>query len=283
MPFRAATHDRIANAIASLKFIYHNFPDINVIIVEQDREKRIDLSQYAGKNFEYIFAYNSGLFNRGWALNIGIKASKKDHFCLVDTDMIMDPSDFLKAMKIIKAFEVVRPYSTWYWVDEKGTLYFKKHTTEKINFEKKDTIEAQFAAGMIMVQRGIHETIGGFEERFEGWSPEDQIYSHKLHLCTDDIIQLPYTIYHLEHTRSTEKMWGHKNFQKCWDLRNEVLLWDKQKVLDYAKETYSGCGNIEKYIHDKQNDLNKLSKLPHPIARRGMIDARKSNKNNRLI
>ena len=259
LTFRYANQDRLANTIATLRFLYKNFPTINVILVEQDTFRKYDFSPYVGENFEHIFTFNAGLFNRGWGLNVGIKHSDKNHFVLTDTDMIIDPNDFFAAMHCIKAYDVVRPYNHWLWVSEKETRNFRRDPT-KIDFHTTDTIEAQFAAGMLLVSREFHEKIGGFDERFEGWSPEDQVYYHKIKNMTQSILELPNTIYHLEHVRNNgETMFGHKNFARCWALRNEILNWDAAAILEYAKNTYESFGNPEKY--GKTDDVIRVQAM----------------------
>ena len=67
-----------------------------IVVVEQDETPRLEneLAPFADK---YVFAYNPGPYNRGWAFNIGaVKAGASDSvLCLIDADLLV-ARDFLE-------------------------------------------------------------------------------------------------------------------------------------------------------------------------------------------
>ena len=63
------------------------FPEITVIVVEQDVESKLDIKLLP--NCKSIFIYNPNLFNRSWAFNVAAMNSDKELLVFSDSRKIM--------------------------------------------------------------------------------------------------------------------------------------------------------------------------------------------------
>ncbi len=72
-----------------LKWITSIENDIEIILVEQDSERKID-QRTLPPNCKYVFAYNKDLFNKSWGLNVGFRNSTGKAIAIADNDVIID-------------------------------------------------------------------------------------------------------------------------------------------------------------------------------------------------
>ena len=85
------------------------FNGVELIIVEQDKSPK--LPAYTLKGFKYIFTKSDLPFNKSWAFNVGTKQSTTNAIVFGDSDLLMDPQDFINSVKLLEQYEVVNPYS----------------------------------------------------------------------------------------------------------------------------------------------------------------------------
>ena len=84
---RNSSVDRQENLLSIISY-FKNCCEI--IVVEQDDNSKISLPN----DIKHIFIKNSGLFNRSWGFNVGVKSANFDKLCFNDNDIIMNLDDF---------------------------------------------------------------------------------------------------------------------------------------------------------------------------------------------
>ena len=71
------------------------FQGVEIIVVEQDRNTKIDHLNLPGK---HIFMYNDGPFIKSLAYNVGLKHSTGQVVVFGDADVIMNPNELIESL-----------------------------------------------------------------------------------------------------------------------------------------------------------------------------------------
>lgn len=223
--------ERLRNARACLRAL--NLQSIarwryRIVVVEQDSESRLkaELAPFADR---YIFAYNPGAYNRGWAFNIGAVegAGLQGVLCLIDADLLVPPDFLERGLEAIQdGSRAILPYSE--------VLYLDAASTEQAIRDRQATpLVAQNThvyrgdryttsqGGCVWVAAELYRQIGGHDERFRGWGYEDREFWQRL-ARTTAIAQLPGCLLHLDHPRPA--------MNDQWATANHRLLERLQRV-----------------------------------------------------
>lgn len=205
--------ERLRNLKACLRAL--NMQDLprwryRIVVVEQDEKARLE-AELAPLVDRYLFAYNPGAYNRGWAFNIGSVHGHADGktglLCLLDADLLV-PTNFLNVgLKAIQeGARAVQPYSEVIYLDAlsseqairdyeikpKQDLSLQRYRGQKFNTSQ---------GGCIWVDARLYVEIGGHDERFRGWGYEDREFWNRLARATS-IKQLSTCLLHLDHPLS---------------------------------------------------------------------------------
>jgi glycosyltransferase involved in cell wall biosynthesis len=233
MGIRSAPTDpqRLENAETCLRAL--NLQDLErwryrVILVEQDQEPRLErrLGPYADK---YIFAYNPGPYNRGWAFNVGActRAGYSGALCLIDADLLVS-SDFLSRglEEIERGCRALLPFDEVLYLDPQSTARAIRDTSPNRGKDPGDYCGRLFTTsqgGCIWLEAGLYHQLGGHDERFRGWGREDREFWDRV-TRTTTIRQLRGRQLHLYHQRPAEEdEWANANQQLYDQLASEAV------------------------------------------------------------
>jgi len=208
LSFRIDHKYRLRNLLACMNSIQmQNIQraDFEIVAVEQDCKNRPEcmISKYVDK---YTKIENSGSYNYSWGRNVGANlASTNELLFFWDVDVIPD-RDCLS--NIYKAYcdqnaKVILPSIAAKYLDEYSTNAFLKMWGSGKNLEhaKFNIHRMRETYGMmIAVDKDLFYSIGGQDERYEGWGGEDNDFYKRLYEV-DDPIRLAKDIYHLDHPR----------------------------------------------------------------------------------
>lgn len=209
------------------------FQGVELIIVEQDKSPK--LPAYSLKGFKYIFTKSELPFNKSWAFNVGTKQSTTNAIVFGDSDLIMDPLEFINSIKLLEQYEAVNPYNRV--IDlEQGENGYPLDLLKKITRPGRGETDIQkvpIAGGIIMFRKDALMKIGGFDQSFIGWGAEDDWVSHKIkQLLTH--IELPNRCYHLYHEKvKPDMMFYQRNLQ----LLNKLVTFNKEDLQKYIIQT----------------------------------------------
>ncbi len=214
-----------------------------VIVVEQDSEPHVQ-EQVELKGANYIFAFNDGIFNKSWAVNIGINAANEDLIFCGDNDMILPLEALQKAIDLLKSgIESVKPFTRLIDLTRFQTLlYSVSRFFASFPFRRRQF--ACFCSGIVAFTRKCLKDIGGWDERFRGWGAEDDAVSVKLKKLDKKTVVLPYTCHHLYHSRTKFDKNKHENYENNLKLLKELESTDDLKELAQPTTTQ---GDIKKY------------------------------------
>lgn len=144
------------------------FPVIHLIMVEQDSQSQIDISQYAPVNHYLVTAPESPLFNKSRAFNVGVAKAPCDMVILHDADMLAQGHYTQAVADILRDYESCHIGST--------VLYTTQESMKQINASgiidaevKCERVVGYYEGGSLAVTKKGFWKCGGFNEDYWGY------------------------------------------------------------------------------------------------------------------
>ncbi len=233
--------DRFNNLKRTLDWI-NGFVGVDVILIEQDTHSKIS---HLTLKARHIFLKSDKPYNRSWAFNVATKLSKSNVIVFSDADLIMDPNQFIEALKLVEHYEMVNPYtSVLDLTPEESSLQL--NDIIKINRPGRgetDNQKINICGGISIFRKDAIQKIGGFCEEFVGWGGEDNHQETRVKNFLN-YIELPYRCYHLYHTREQPDMVG---YQKTLQLLQKLDSLSKEDLIRYINTNIPKNGLLNKY------------------------------------
>jgi predicted glycosyltransferase involved in capsule biosynthesis len=162
-------------------------------------------------------------YNRSWAFNVGLKYAKSQIVVFGDSDLIMNPEDFINGLKAMSEFEMVSPYSSVLDLtpQESGLPLEQVIKIERPGRGETDNQKINISGGIAIFRKEAALKIGGWSEDFVGWGGEDDFQTIKVqHFLKWS--ELKAKCYHLYHSRETldQKQYQKNAYNKqktCFD------------------------------------------------------------------
>jgi predicted glycosyltransferase involved in capsule biosynthesis len=182
-----------------------------IVVVEQDLEERLR-SVVDGLADHYIFAYNPGSFNKGWAFNVGASATGPAGcaLCLMDADMLPGRAFLGAGLGSMQSGQrALRPYARVLYLDSSSTEQAIRErmagppTAFQENKYRGHAMEHS-RGGCLWVDPQLYAFLNGFDERFQGFGYEDTEFWDRLSKHTQ-IKVLPGSLLHMDHPRTVER------------------------------------------------------------------------------
>lgn len=220
-----------------------------IIVVEQDREPyaRAELAPLADR---YVFAYNPGAYNRGWAFNIGARFTQGDEpLCLLDADILLPPGSLAGGLETLAAGRnAFQPFREVVFLDRESS---ERLIHERLRYPNRPLDVYDFEGSMFETARGgctwvrsnLYQQVGGHDERFRGWGREDREFSERL-ARTLRVKRLAGCVLHLHHPRPQE--------EDAWALANRALY--EEICEGRAGPAPEPIGRLDLYAHEKAVD-----------------------------
>jgi glycosyltransferase involved in cell wall biosynthesis len=203
--------DRLLNLRRTLDWI-NSFSGVQVIVIEQDKHSKISQLNLKAK---HIFVKSSMPYNRSWAFNIGLKYAKSDIVVFGDSDLVMNPDDFINAIKATQQYEMVSPYNSVVdLTQEESKLKIQQIVSiNRPGRGETDNQKINISGGISIFRRESIERIGGWSEEFFSWGGEDDYQTIKVKNFLT-WTELKARCYHLWHQREQPDMkWYQRNLQ----------------------------------------------------------------------
>lgn len=241
--------------------------NLQIIIIEQANSPKFSVDDNLKDYIQYLFIYNAGYYNRGFAFNVGFKQFNADYYFFADGDILLNCKSMIHVFNTCFDYEAVNPYNHIYDSDESYVTdkYFNpivwNDNISNLFSERKDTC---FTGGIMGISRHAMNNISGWDERFRGRGYEDYAFTAKINLFLYSCYTYPYSALHLWHpyevntTREiNEKINSEYAEYTFYDYVN--LIESNHAIgnpLKYA--TYPQINNDEKYrLSDSRYKLGK--------------------------
>ncbi|MCD8043825.1 MAG: hypothetical protein LUH10_12255 [Tannerellaceae bacterium] len=227
IPLRIDSPDRLKNISAVLSFLSRNF-DSNYFILEADTVRRIGEEICTYKNLTYLFVEDHDpVFHRTRYINEILKQATTPYVAIWDADIVTYPDQIYKAYLSLYNSETVLTYPYLYSV-----LYLEKYYTDifyrtldiglidRINKSKYNQSTYYTVGGAFLVNRKKYLSVGGENEKFYGWAPEDFERWKRLEILGQKIEFIEGELFHLHHYRGINSYYinEEKQYQNLKEL-----------------------------------------------------------------
>lgn len=233
--------ERLNNLRRTLDWI-SGFSGAQIILVEQDTHSKIS---HLNLKCEHIFVKSKMPYNRSWAFNIGLKYAKSKIVCFGDSDLIMEPNDFINSLKLLDQYEMVSPYhSVVDLTPQESNLPLENIV--RINRPGRgetDNQKINICGGIAMFRRDAITRIGGWSEDFIGWGGEDDFQTIKVHNFLT-WHESKARCFHLYHSRGTIDQ---NQYGKMLQMLQKMSTWNKEELAKYINSTWPKNGMLNKY------------------------------------
>ena len=236
------SQDRIMNLRKVLEWM-SGFQGVEIIVVEQDRNTKIDHLNLPGK---HIFMYNDGPFIKSLAYNVGLKHSTGQVVVFGDADVIMNPNELIESLNQTQFYDVVNPYGSVVDLEEwENNLDFNQILSiNRPGRGENDHQKVPFCGGITIFRRPAIERIAGWPEEYVGWGAEDDAQSIKVFRLLSHH-QMPYRSFHFWHHRGQPDM---ELYQKNLQLFNQFKMIDDRNLEAYINASRPKIGLSNRLI-----------------------------------
>jgi len=219
------TPDRFHNLKKVLDWI-SGFANVDVILIEQDTHSKIS---HLPLKARHIFLKSDKPYNKSWAFNIATKEAKSDIIVFADSDLIMNPNEFIESIKLLEQYEMVNPYSSVIDLQpQESNLPLEQILLiSRPGRGETDHQKVPLCGGICIFRKSAILRIGGWNESFMGWGAEDDFQSHKVKNFLS-WTECKNKCYHLYHSRETPNM---LYYQRNLQLLNQLVSLSKEDLV----------------------------------------------------
>jgi hypothetical protein len=211
VPFRDRTAQaaRARNLLACLRALRDQSLDrgrYRVCVVESDSEPRWwkTLAPFVD---DYVFAEKSGVFNKSWAVNVGVTSAATGAclLCILDADALVD-RDFL-ARNVARFARpgtgAFLPFRDLSYLDPAASgraiaVRCLHGQPDAPAAELRSFVVFRSPGVCVWLRRDVFTDVHGMDERYEDWGGEDMAFVMRLNLATPFLV-FDDAMYHLYH------------------------------------------------------------------------------------
>lgn len=222
-----------------------------IVLVEQDC-KPYAAAELRALVDRYVFAYNPGAYNRGWAFNIGARLTGESEapLCLLDADILLPPDSLATGLDALAAGRnAFQPFREVVFLDRESServIHERFHNPDQALdvYDFEGSMFETARGGCMWVRSNLYHLIGGHDERFRGWGREDREFWDRL-TRTVKVKRLSGCILHLHHPRPQE--------EDTWAVANRTLYDEIRE--ERLRPTPKSIGELDLYSHERRLDL----------------------------
>lgn len=220
-------NDRVANLNLSIQHIQTNF-NTNISVIEQGGTKFNYVEEYC----DYAF-YKSQEFHRTRMINKIAKFVTTDYVVNWDADMILNPVQLWYSVQLLRlGIDVVYPYDgNFKHIDKDKHKYLTANLDWLIGKDLKGPIESW--GGAIFLNRKKFLSVGGENENFISWGPEDAERFNRFLKMGLKVDRLKGQIYHLEHYRGRNSGRHNPHLEANRKEWHKVRLMERDELFSY--------------------------------------------------
>lgn len=257
IPVRIDSVHRIENTVMVTDFLLSNLKT-KVYVLEADAYQNGILRQVLNEGVDYVFVTDyDNIFHRTKYINQMVALAKSKFVAIWDSDIIIPIPQLIEALaKLRDGIDAVYPYSGCFY-DTSRLLREGFWENRDIQFLQKNIAKMKLIygenmkGGAFMINRSVYWKIGGEDERFYGWGPEDWERHERwkrlglsIHLCKG-------VLFHLTHQRGINSMFrnlsqmrsSNRLYKRTLSSSNRELQNEIAAKMDFALHFKCNSGN----------------------------------------
>lgn len=233
--------ERLGNLKRTLEWI-NSFTGAEIIVVEQDKNSKIKDIKLPCR---HIFVKSNIPFNKSWGFNVGLKYANSNVIVFGDSDLIMNPNEFIKSIKMIEQYEMINPYNSVIDLNhqESNLGLDQIMKIERPGRGETDIQKVPLCGGICIFRREAIHKIGGWHEDFVSWGGEDDFQSIKVKNFLT-WYENDSKCYHLYHDRPAPDM---KLYQRNLNLLKNLSEMSKEELQKVIAKVTPKSGMRNKY------------------------------------
>ncbi len=251
IPVRIDSKEREKNLNTVLSFFLH-YTYAAIIILEADTKQYYNYSTITDRLSYQFLKDNNPVFHRTRYINLLIKKSKTNIIGIWDSDVLVDQSQIIKAIiEIKKGTTMSFPYDGRFIflnLEQSITAREDFYSFKKIFI--KQNMQSNFnrpsVGGAFVINREKYIEMGGENENFYGWGPEDVERVKRMEILEEPISRIKGELYHLYHARGINS--GSDN-----GIRDIYCLKELIKICKMNREELLSYINSKKWNQLNQN------------------------------
>lgn len=171
IPFRnIGRTDAIKTVVNNIRS--QRFPVIDILLVEQDSESRIDLSEFKPVYYHLALETDRLLFNKSMAFNLAASKVKTDRVILHDADIMVQGNYTSSVHKILDTHTACHIGNSVIYADTESSNII--NTTGLVtNQARCERVVGYFEGGSLACHMNVYWNCGAFNEDFWGYGCED--------------------------------------------------------------------------------------------------------------
>lgn len=211
-----------------------------VIILEADSKQRYTCAEL-GEKVKYIFIEdNDPIFHRTRYLNKLLKMTETNIVGIWDTDVVIHGNQIIDAVKAVKdGVTLCYPYDGHFlFFDRVQSRRIRENMTlflgERDKKEAASCLGRPSVGGAFIVNKQRYLQLGGENENFYGWGPEDAERRKRLEILEEPVGRVEGSLFHLYHPRGINSGFDHGlRDQQCLKELIHVCRMDKKQLTKY--------------------------------------------------
>jgi len=254
IPIKIEHPDRYRNAKITLSFLNKHI-ETNVIIYEvsDDGISKLDfIGDLINLRINHIIEKTNGSFHRTRYLNEMLDLVSTPVVINYDIDVLLDPENMVECQNILISgeYSVIYPYELGLGqIQVQSTFDYNgfidsEYSMDFINNSPNINLYSAECGHCIFFNTDIYKNLGGENENFISYGPEDKERLYRFHLLTNSIIwRNGHKVYHLEHYRGDDSWTSNPNYYHNWNVFNSIKNLTPNEVAEY----YMNVEYIKKY------------------------------------
>ena len=264
-PVSFITTVRIADQfrLRNLNFVldwYRQMTGWEIVVIEQDDAPRFESDDWPPAT-KRLFVRNDGPFNKNWGYNVGVRVARGDVLFFCDADLLLPHSGLTTAASLCaRRAMAVNPFDRLIDLGESQTESLIAGASAP-DFEHGDASQIRngrerlcLCGGAFFMRRGLHQLMGGFDERFLGWGGEDDANSFRMRRVTNEIAELEQrAAIHLWHGRSELSTFCNPHYPNNLQLLSRVQQLPDMELrflCEVQRQIMGNPGKYESHCHN---------------------------------
>lgn len=246
IPFRVDSHGRLENLKTILRWM--SAWNCAVIVLEGAEKATLNNSelQQLAPNVLYVYREDhSPVFHRTRYINQLMQQVKTPLVGVWDADVVVEETGVAQACAAVLAnpHTLAYPYDGRFIMHTKtvSNLFQERQAIHVFDREKQSCLGRPSYGGAYIVYRDYYGQIGGENERFVGWGPEDAERLYRCQILGWQIFRAKqFALHHLYHPRSANNLSNPK--ENLQTMREELLhecSCTAVELQQYIKDTYT--------------------------------------------